>query len=60
MANLSLNCEHTVYLTVKSMRGYLKNLNDSIFGCIIHVNELHTLVATTVQKSPFTVYLNSP
>ena len=60
MANLSLNCEHTVYLTAKSAKGYLKNLNDSIFGCIIHINELYTLAATTVQKSPFTVYLNRP
>ena len=60
MACLSLNCEHTVYPTAKLAKGYFKNMNDSIFGCIMHINELYTFAATTVHKSPFTVYLNRP
>ena len=39
--------------------GYFKNLNDSIFGRIVHANELHTVSDTVVQKSPFNVHWNS-
>ena len=58
MAALSLYCEHIVYPRANKARGYLKDLNDSIFGRIAHVNQMYTLSDTAVQKSPFNVHLN--
>ena len=37
---------------------YLKNLNDSIFGRIAHVNELYNFSDMVFQNRPFTVYLS--
>ena len=58
MATLSLYCEHTVYPRANKVKGYLKNLNDSIFGRIAHVNDLYRDFDMAIQKSSFNMYLN--
>ena len=54
-ANLFLYCEHNVYLHSDRLfeeLEWLLNLNDYL---LMHLtNELYTLTATTIQKSPFT------
>ena len=58
MADLSLYCEHIIYPRANKARSYSKSLNDSIFGRIVHVDELHTLSDMADQKPPFNIYLN--
>ena len=53
MASLSLYCEFTVYVRAKKEKGYLKNLDDSIFVYITHVNELYSLC---YDRSKIAVY----